>query len=228
MSQEIKQTPLCSTSTFVSSMHFVDGAGGAGWSKFSSLFFLENSITASELAILSCVQSISKFIGYPTFGILADLFGNAKSLMLFSLIMSQSILFLFYYPSTKSMIFSNFYLLLFIRGLRSYCNVIRSLIDAVTMKLIADKKSYGKHRLFSSIAWGFSTLIVGKLIDVYGIHFVFIYGLFWYFILFWLIYYIMPTKVENYTQHEYESLSNFDINDSHEILVDIKKHRHTI
>ena len=80
------------------------------------------------------------------FGLIADFFDNSKSLLLLSLSVSQVILLLFYFPSTKSVIFANFYLLLLVRGMRSYCNCIWSLIDAITMKLIADKKHYGRHR----------------------------------------------------------------------------------
>ena len=142
---------------------------------------------------------------------IADYFNNSKALLLISLIVSNTLLLLFYFPSTNGIIFGNFYILLFVRGLRSYSNSIWSLIDAVTMKLIQDKKSYGKHRLFGSISWGISSLIAGKLIDLYGMNAMFLYGFFWSFILFLLIYFFMPQNVKNYAEHKYESLSTIDL-----------------
>ena len=152
------------------------------------------------------------------FGLIADLFDNAKSLLLLSLIVSNMILLLFYFSTTKSIIFGHFYLLLVVRGFRSYCNCIWSLIDAVTMKLITDKKTYGKHRLFGSLAWGVSALIVGKLIDSEGINIMFLYGIFWSCITFGLICFFMPTNIPNYQQHKYESLSAIDIDDKNTTL----------
>eukprot|EP01084_Bolivina_argentea_P147373 257860_1 len=200
-----------SNETFVSSLQFSSCMGNAAWSKFSSLFFLENGITPSELAVITFIQSVAKLLGYPTFGIIADIFENSKSLLLLSLIMSNTTLLLFYFPFTKSIIFGNFYLLLFTRGFRSYCNCIWSLIDTVTMRLIADKKTYGKHRLYGSLAWGLSSLIAGKLIDLNGMDAMFIYGVFWSMFTFALIYFLMPATVPNYEQHKYESLSVIDI-----------------
>ena len=68
-SDEIEKIPdpLISNNTFVSSLQFAGTVGNAGWSKFSSLFFLDNGISASQLAIITLVQAIAKFIGYPTY-----------------------------------------------------------------------------------------------------------------------------------------------------------------
>eukprot|EP01084_Bolivina_argentea_P207681 354306_1 len=140
----------------------------AAWSKFSNLYFLENGITASQLAAVTSIQCITKLLGHPTFGMIADIFGNSKHLLLLSLFISNITLLLFYVPFTKSIIFSNLYVLLSVRGFRSYVNCIWSLIDAITMKLIGDKKTYGKHRLYGSLSWGVSSLTAGKLIDIYG------------------------------------------------------------
>eukprot|EP01084_Bolivina_argentea_P147372 257858_1 len=213
-----QQQPKLSTATFVNSLQFMNAAGAAGWGKFSSLFFLQNGITPSQLAILGSVRSITKFIGYPTFGILADFFGDAKSLLLSSLIISNVILLLFYAPYTKTIIFDNFALLVFVRALRSYCNSIWLLIDAVTMKLIIDKKSYGKHRLYCSIAWGTSSLVAGRIIDIYGMDMVFVYTLAWRLAFVFLVYFGMPSTVENYEQHKYQSLSTIDFDEEHTIV----------
>ena len=156
------RTCRITNSTFASSLQFTSCMGNGPWSKFSSLYFIENGVTPSQLAIINSVQSITKLIGYPTFGMIADYFNNAKALLLLSLVMSNLILLLFYFPSTKSVIFANFALLVFVRGLRSYFNCIWSLIDAVTMKVVRDKKDYGKHRLFGSLAWGLNGMIAGN------------------------------------------------------------------
>ena len=60
---------LLSTSTFVSTLQFTSCMGNGAWSKFSSLYFLENGVTPSQLGILNSVQSITKLIGYPTLSI---------------------------------------------------------------------------------------------------------------------------------------------------------------
>ena len=65
--QQAQQQPVLKAETFVSSLQFISIAGGAGWSQFSSIFFLENGVTASQLAIVTSVQSITKFLGYPTY-----------------------------------------------------------------------------------------------------------------------------------------------------------------
>ena len=67
--QQAQKPPVLQAETFVSSLQFISIAGGAGWTKFASIFFLENGVTASQLAIVTSVQSITKFLGYPTYDI---------------------------------------------------------------------------------------------------------------------------------------------------------------
>ena len=52
---------------FLSSLQFFPTFANVGWSKFASLFFIENGITPSQLAIISTVQAIAKLLGYPTY-----------------------------------------------------------------------------------------------------------------------------------------------------------------
>jgi len=203
-----------SNDTFASSLQFTSCMGGGAWTKFSSLYFLERGISPSQLAIINSVQSVNKLIGYPTFGIIADYFNNAKALLLISLVMSNGILLLFYFPSSNAVIFRHFTLLVLVRGLRSYCNCIWSLIDAVTMKVVADKKDYGKHRLYGSLAWGLNGVISGKLIDLYGMEMMFIVGIFWSAITFGLVYFCMPQNIKSprsrSQQHKYEPITTDD------------------
>ena len=109
--------------------------------------------------------------------------------------MSNLVILLFYFPSTKSVIFANFTLLVIVRGLRSCSNSVWSLIDAVTMKMVADKKDYGKHRLFASLAWGLNGVIAGKLIDLYGMDTMFTLSVFWAVITCGLLLFCMPQIV---------------------------------
>ena len=130
--------------------------------------------------------------------------------------MSNLILLLFYFASTKSLIFSYFYILALVRGLRSYFNCIWSLIDTLTMKVIADKTNYGKHRLYGSLAWGLNGVIAGKLIDLYGMNVMFSMSCFWGLITFGLILFCMPRNIKS------RRLSHLsDLNSEHHSMEDI-------
>ena len=111
--------------------------------------------------------------------------------------MSNLIILLFCFPSTKSVIFANFTLLVIVRGLRSYNNGVWSLIDTVVMKLVADKKDFGKHRLFASLAWGLGSVIAGKLVDLYGMNMMFVMCSIWGIITCFLIVFGMPNNIRS-------------------------------
>ena len=111
--------------------------------------------------------------------------------------MSNLIILLFYFPSTKSVIFANSTLLVTVRGLRSYNNGVWSLIGTVVMKLVADKKDFGKHRLFASLAWGLGSVIAGKLVDLYGMNMMFVMCSIWGIITCFLIVFGMPNNIRS-------------------------------
>jgi len=202
-----------STEVFASSLQFTSCMGSAAWSKFSPIYFMENGVTPGGLAIMGSVQAVAKLIGYPTFGAVFDYIKNSKALLMLTLVLSNLILLLFYFPATKSLIFSNFALLAFVRGARSYFNCIWSLVDALIMKIIADKKDFGKHRLFGSLAWGLNGLVVGRLIDLYGMDMIFAMGIFWSAITFVLIVFCMPQHIDSRrasVHHKFEAVSSDD------------------
>ena len=176
-----------SNETFLSSLQFSTCFASSGWSKYSSLYFLENGISASQLGFMATLSSIAKFIGYPMWGMVADLItvrndknSNYNNNSLRFKIMFISLLFLsnlsiwfFYWNITHDIIFNTFWILLSFRVLRSWLNSIWNLVDTVTIKLIKDKSSYGVHRLYASIAWGAGCILAGYFIDIYGMKAIF-------------------------------------------------------
>eukprot|EP01083_Nonionella_stella_P079746 218935_1 len=183
---KIKSQPLITNETFLSALQFSTCFSNTGWGKYSSLYFLEYGVTASQLGIMATISSIAKLIGYPTWGIVTDLVTtqsdsndnslNFKIMFISLLIASNLSIWFFYWNITHQIIFNTFWIMIVFRFIRSWLNSIWNLTDTITIKLIKDKSNYGLHRLHASIAWGVGCCIAGYLIDVYSMDIMFYYG----------------------------------------------------
>lgn len=170
-----------SNETFVSILQFLTYQSAAAWGKFQTIFFLSHGISPVQLGIMSSFSTCAKFFGYPLWAMIADITQNFKYTLLSSIFLSNAMIIALFHPSINVYLFdvNHFYALVFIRCLRSFSNAIWTLTDSITLALIQEKKSYGKYRLFASIAFGSGSFITGYLIDKLGIRAIFLFHVFW-------------------------------------------------
>lgn len=173
-------------------LQFSSGMYAIGWSKFSGIFFAERGLKIRELGYLRALSLFVKLIGYPFWGLMADVFGNAKLAMTISIILSSLLLEFF----RNGLAFETIFILYFVRLLRSFANSVWSLVDAITLKIINKsnkKEGYGKQRVWCAISWGTGCLLVGILIDRFDINVIFYFGYVWGIISILLIQFFSPS-----------------------------------
>ena len=166
-----------SNEIIVSILQFTGTASNIAWGRYQQIYLLNQGLSVTEIAIITPFRVIFKSLGYAFWSYMVDITNKFKLVYTISAGISFGILLLFFIDIFKSVLFNSKYFILFniIRCLRSFCNASWVLIDAISMELIKDKKSFGQHKLFASFAWGICSLIVGYMIDYFGYNSIIIY-----------------------------------------------------
>eukprot|EP00494_Astrolonche_serrata_P033347 UN33616 len=136
-----------------------------------------------------------------------DFFGNSKYPILISITLSGLVL----EPFRNGFAFKHIGLLIFFRLCRSVSNGVWSLVDTLTLRLIEGfNEGYGRQRMFCTFAWGLGSVLVGLLMDQWGVNIIFWYTYFWIFCAVVLIVWVIPDSVT--TNKNYINKNNLNNN----------------
>eukprot|EP00943_MAST-04B_sp_MAST-4B-sp1_P002702 g2702.t1 len=145
-------------------------ASAVPWGRFSTAYFVQKGISATQIGTLRLVGFFAKAFAYPTWGLISDYTKNIKGTLIASILLCGLSLLLL----RSSYVLSSFTLLLFVKFLRSGLNAVWPLTEAFALQLIKGK-GYGRTRMYCAISWGLCSFVVGYIIDnsSYGIDLVF-------------------------------------------------------
>jgi len=144
---------------------------GVAWTRFGSLVLLDAGITPSQAGVLKSLGHFSKLLAQPFWGFLADKTSAAQALLLSLLFASVSLEVVHQGTVAKTWPFGVY---LAVRMVRSACNAVGPLTDAIVVNTIrGSSEGYGRQRMFSSMAWGLGAVISGWMIDRFGLQVVF-------------------------------------------------------
>lgn len=171
-------------------LFFSNAMSSVGWTRFQNNYYLDNGLTSYEIGSLKSAGLILKFFGEPIWCLIADLTDTKiiYALGMLMQILSMEILRNAAKPLTFKLIF-------FVKILRTTTASSNTLTTAASFKLTeGTNEGYGRQRMFASIAWGIGALVVGCLIDAYGMDSLFFYTYFFVGVSFVLAICGLPSK----------------------------------
>lgn len=151
---------VLSKEVFGKALFVVSCLASAPFQRFGQLLLLDRGVTAAELGVLQLTWPF-KAIGYVAWGLLADRIG-LKWALLASLLLSTLALEPFRVTST----YQSFAMLWVARAARTFLNGAYPLIDSFAV-IAAGVRGYGAIRLFGSLSFGLSGLLVGGVLDYF-------------------------------------------------------------
>ncbi|QTA78656.1 Major facilitator superfamily transporter [Desulfonema limicola] len=132
---------------------------------YFNLYCFHLNFTGLQIGLLSSVRSVSMILFPVLWGIFADRFRIRRPIYIFCNFMSAGI-WIFYFFTTE------FNMMFLIAALYSvfYAPII-SFMEAFTMDVLnTEKQSYGKIRVWGTIAFIIIVVLIGKLIDLYSVN----------------------------------------------------------
>ena len=151
---------LAKTAVFVSSLVNV------GWNRFSTNFFLSHGYTAAEVSQMKSATLLVKAVAQQAWASAADMRGHLPILQV-HLILSALALELMRLIVEGG---GGFRTVLFARCLKSAASAAASVNTAFVLDLVrGTEEGFGKQRLFGSLSWGLGSMVVGMIIDAFGI-----------------------------------------------------------
>lgn len=146
---------------------------GIAWTRFQTVVLLNAGYSMSHIGAVKSLGFAAKFIITPVWAAIGDTYTPLKSLIVAFTIAGLSLEFV------RQCIVHKwpFYVLVILRIFRSSSNSIGPLTDSYLVQSARENglenESYGRQRLFGSLAWGTGSLLVGILIDANGLWIVF-------------------------------------------------------
>jgi len=142
--------------------------------RYMAIYYSEIAVNRRLMGLLFFVMSIAQFCGGLFWSTIVDRTGNYKGTLTLTSLIEIVVVFCYLTHAVQH----NF-TLLFIVTLMHGCiaSVSSPIVDALCLKVLAEqpdsKEAYGDQRLWSAVGWGGMALIVGRLVDVFGISSIF-------------------------------------------------------
>jgi PPP family 3-phenylpropionic acid transporter len=151
-------------------LFFCGSMGGVGWSRFQNVFYLEHGMNASQIGMLKSVGLVLKIVGEPFWCIVADVTDSHKILFTICIVMQIGTL------ETLRWISISFGTILLVKVLRTTTAPSGTFTTTACFALTkGTKEGYGQQRMFGALAWGGGALLVGTLVDRFGMTSIFYY-----------------------------------------------------
>lgn len=160
----------------VKTLQFVSSLTDVAWNRYQPLLYLSQGYTPSQIGMLKTISFGTKFATGPIWSIAGDMYSPITTLILSYIIGMITLI------SVRSLLLTRapFYMFVAVRMMRSASNAVGPLRDSITLECThgrKDDESYGRQRMFASLAWGIGSYLGGWLIDVFGLWSVFPYTL---------------------------------------------------
>lgn len=153
----------------VKSVFFVGSAGFAAWLSFFYLYLREQvGFSGTQIGTISSIQQFNTIIVLPVWGMLADNFGRKKVFLIAALF---TIILFFLFPSFNEFLLFAVFIFIF----TWFYNPLVTLLDSIALDFVEESgtSSYGEIRLWSSIGWAMSTVLVGSFVSTENLKIIF-------------------------------------------------------
>lgn len=153
---------------------FAIGAMGmAAYLVFARLYFAEAGLTKSQIGILFSVPGLILLLSQPVWSLISDYWGSARMNLQLMFVGSTLLLLLYYFKA--DFFLENFLLLVFLMIVFSFFYTGRGPVqNSVALSHLEGKKEeFGEVRLWMSIGWAFSAVIVGIILFERGLDLLF-------------------------------------------------------
>lgn len=193
--------------------------GSAAWAcygRFINVFWSDIGVTRAEVGALSLATMIASFIGQLFWSMITDRLGDYKRVLIGTSVAGTLIIFLNMLPAVQA---SFWWLAVVCVTSSFFLSTSGPIIDAMCVSVLKEQNSeeqYGDQRLWCAVGWGGMSLVAGKLIDTFGLAF-----MFWGFASIQSVYlgvclFYMPMTKQSGPQNSEESVSlkqflNFDV-----------------
>ncbi len=154
-------------------LQFSVTASGVGWTRFQGLLLLAAGYSPAQVGLLKSWGFFAKLLFTPAWALLGDRQTPLAGLTISYLAAFATLAIMRHAIDAHW----PFWALATLRALRSSANAIGPMTDAVVVQwsLHVPRASYGKQRVFASLAWGLGSFFVGHLIDRLGLPVVYLY-----------------------------------------------------
>jgi PPP family 3-phenylpropionic acid transporter len=130
------------------------------FSRFQTLLYLDRGLTPSQLGTLQLTLPL-KAMGYFVWGVLGDRIGMQKALILCILMSTLAM-----EPLRWSATFTDFRYVFVAKAIRTSMNAAWPLVDGFAVKAVG-LSMYGSVRLWGSLSFGVSGLVIGFILDYF-------------------------------------------------------------
>jgi len=133
----------------------------AAWLPIFAEYLKDHKLSGIRIGIILSITPLMMFLVQPFYGMLADLLGYKKCLLLSSLLASASYIFYLF----EGVGFG--FLLIVTVFMSLFYNTIQPLLDSLSLKLVQENPafSYGTLRIAGAAGWAFTGIIAGHYID---------------------------------------------------------------
>ncbi|HLQ71466.1 MAG TPA: MFS transporter [Bacillota bacterium] len=136
--------------------------------QFLNLYYIDVGLTVSQVGVLFAVGPLVMIIAQPLWGMLTD-YWNAPRMTLLVMTLgtaATALFFPFSYEFTSLLLLNVIYFF--------FQSSVQPIADGTALAMLKDRKDFGKIRLWGSFGYAVGVLIVGEVLDVLGLHVMFI------------------------------------------------------
>lgn len=136
--------------------------------QFLNLYYVNVGLTVSQVGILFAIGPLVMIIAQPLWGMLTDYWNSPRlTLLIMTLGTAAIALFFPFSYEFKSLLFLNIIYFFFQSS-------VQPVADGTAMAVLKDRKDFGKIRLWGSFGYAVGVLIVGEVLELLGLHVMFI------------------------------------------------------
>jgi MFS family permease len=153
------------TSYLIKSLYFVEALGSATWGRFGTIYYNLHHLTSQQIGLLEGLMTIVPTLCLPIWGIVADQFNSRKAVYVITKAVSTVLLLTLSLPYVY-----HSYARIVAMSLLTKVFVADGVLDSYTLELLgtANKRLYGRYRLYASLSWGLGAIFMGYVVDYYG------------------------------------------------------------
>ncbi|MDC3418041.1 MFS transporter [Aquibacillus salsiterrae] len=131
--------------------------------QFVNLFYVNFGLNSGQIGLLFAIGPFVLMFAQPLWGLITDFLGSPK-LTLIIMTIGATITALFFPLATGFT-----HLLLLNIGYFFFQSAIPPIADVTVISLLDDTDDYGKIRLWGSLGYAVSVLVIGRLLDLFGL-----------------------------------------------------------
>jgi PPP family 3-phenylpropionic acid transporter len=148
--------------------YFCFYAAGAALMPFLVLYYEGLGLVGRQIGFLAGISPLISLVGAPLWGALADISHRHKAV--WSITIGGAIVMALVLSRVTSFI----PLILVVAMYAIFASPIIPLADNAVMALLAERKDqYGRQRIWGAIGWGIAAPLIGRLIEIQGLHWAF-------------------------------------------------------